>query len=107
VAALPPEAPAAADPGTAGLALPGVEDGLREELQIWQAQASELEQHLEQLARLQEAYGLTGGPGPQPRGGGTRAAPDPGPHQHLGELEDLRLAVEEFLTALEDLPDPD
>lgn len=104
---LTPEAPAAADPETAGLALPGAERGLREELLLWEAQASELEQHLEQLARLQEAYALTGGPGPQPRGGETQAAPAPGPHQPLGELEDLRLAVEEFLTALEDLPEPE
>jgi hypothetical protein len=101
------DAPAAADPGMAGPALPGAESGLREELQIWEAQASELEQHLAQLERLQEAYGLTAGGEAQPRADETQAAPDPGPHQHLGELEDLRLAVEEFLTALEDLPEPD
>jgi hypothetical protein len=104
---LTPDAPAAADPGTAGPALPAAEGGLQEELQIWEAQAAALEQHLEQLARLQEACDLTGGPSPRPRGGEIQAAPKSNPHQHLGELEELRLAVEEFLTALENLPEPD
>jgi hypothetical protein len=100
-------APAAPDLGTEGPAGATGEGELGQELQLWEAQASELEQHLKHLESLQEAHGLTVAGGPRPSGGETPASARPKPHQHLGELDELRRAVEEFLTGLEDLPDPE
>jgi len=93
----------AAAPGTDGSGRRALDSpsslpaALRQELQAWEAQAAALEEQLRRLEGLGEEPGLSRRSAP-----GAFGSDKPYP----GELEELHRAVEEFLKAVEDLPEP-
>ncbi len=89
-----PEPLAPVPPPPAG---PSCPEDLRRELQLLEARAAELERQLEDLDRLRE--------GVEPPAG--KLQPKAEIKDHLAELEELRRAVEEFLSTVEGLPDPE
>ncbi|MGQ9689340.1 MAG: hypothetical protein ACUVXF_11225 [Desulfobaccales bacterium] len=87
------------DSGTPALdSLSSLPAALRQEFEAWEAQTAALEEQLRRLEGPTGAPDLTTGGTPGSFG---RDKPYP------GELEDLRRAVEEFLTAIDNLPEPE